>query len=119
MTDEQYIRDTINLYFTGTFYGDANQLKQAFHPDARISGLIKEKYYDWTLTDFIQKVITTPSAAIKNEVFNKKILFLDKSNHAAIAKTRVIVGDLVFIDYISLLNIDNQWVIRNKSFTTE
>ena len=61
---------------------------------------------------------TRPTAAEKNEKFDKEILLVDITNYTAMVKTRVAAGGLHFIDYITLLKIDGQWVIRFKSFTT-
>lgn len=111
------IKELIALYFEGTYYGDAEKLKRAFHSDARITGILNNQYYDWSLTDFIDKVTVTPTAKNKDEKFDKKILLIDIENNAAMVKARVVVGDFIFTDYITLLKINKKWIIRNKSFT--
>lgn len=113
------IKHTINLYFKGTYQGDIAQLKRAFHPEIRITGSLNGQFYDWTLTEFIERVTDVPTAENKGELYNKEILFLDQTNDAAIVKARVVVGSLIFIDYITLLKINGEWLIRNKSFATE
>lgn len=115
--DIAQIKEVIEGYFKGTYHGDANQLKQVFHPEARITGSINGQIVDWSLNDFITRVTTKPTAAEKNEEYNKEILFIDKTHHAAMAKAKAAVGPLVFIDYITLLKINDRWVIRSKSFT--
>lgn len=116
--DTKLIREMVELYFKGTYQGDAEQLKRAFHPDAHITGSLNNQIYDWTLTDFINRVTTTASPATQGEKYDKEIIFLDKTNQAAMVKARVAVKDLIFTDYITLLKINGQWLIRNKSFTT-
>ena len=116
--DEQAIRKIVELYFTGTYSGNAEQLKQAFHADAHITGNLNGASYDWTLAEFIDRIINAPSAASKNEVYDKKILFLDKTGDVAMVKAQVKVGEFIFVDYITLLKINGQWLIRNKSFTS-
>lgn len=115
--DTKLITDTVNLYFKGTYQGDAAQLIRAFHPEARVTGSLKDQLYDWTLAEFIERVTATPTARDKKELYNKEIVFIDQSNNAAMVKARVNVGNLIFIDYISLLKINGEWVIRNKSFS--
>lgn len=115
-TELQNINDVINLYFKGTYQGNADQLKKAFHPDARITGILNDQYYDWSLADFISRVTTKPTAENKHEQYNKEIVMIDITSHAAIVKARVVVGGLIFTDYITLLKINNTWAIRNKSF---
>ena len=116
--DELLIRDVIQLYFTGTYTGNVDALKQAFHADARITGSIQGTIHEWTLKDFIARVTTKPTSAEKNEKFDKEILSIDITHDAAMVKTRVFAAGFTFTDYIILLKYKNQWVIRYKSFTT-
>ena len=34
-------------------------------------------------------------------------------------KAHVVVGGYTYIDYMALLKIQGQWIIRNKSFATQ
>jgi len=115
--DQNAINEIINYYFKGTYEGNIDLLKQAFHPDAHITGILHEQYYDWTLSDFIERVTQPPSSALKKEPYNKNIIYIDHQGEAAMVKARVAVGDYIFTDYITLLKIDGRWIIRNKSFT--
>lgn len=116
--DEQAIRETVNLYFTGTYYGNIAHLKQAFHPEARIAGYVNNDLYDWSLTEFITRITDMPTAASREEKFDKNILSLDQHGNAATVKAQVFVGPYILTDYITLLKIKNRWVIRHKSFST-
>lgn len=117
-TDEELIRNVVQLYFTGTYHGRIEEVKRAFHPDARIVGSINGTLQDWSLGEFIERVTTKPTAADNKETFDKEILFVDITHHTAMVKTRVSAAGHVFIDYITLLKIEDKWVIRFKSFTT-
>lgn len=116
MNELSSIIETITLYFKGTYEGDSKQLQKAFHKDARITGIIDKDYLDWSLKEFIDRVTTKPTAAEKKEKYDKNIVFIDNNPHSAIVKARVKVGPLCFTDYITLLKLNNQWLIRNKSF---
>lgn len=118
MQDQKLIKEVIDNYFLGTYHGNEEQLRKAFHPNARITGLFKGEYCDWSLDEFIQRVTTTPTAALKNEPYEKKIIFLDQTVDAAMVRAHVLVAGIAFTDYITLLRIDGKWQIRNKSFTT-
>jgi hypothetical protein len=117
--DIQSIIEAVTLYFTGTYQGDAAQLRQAFHSDAHITGSIHNQIVDWTLSDFLERVTVKPTALDKDEKYDKKIVAIDATENAAMVKARVVVGDLIFKDYITLLKIAGKWIIRNKSFTNE
>jgi hypothetical protein len=110
------ISAVIHLYFNGAYEGNADMLKQAFHPNAHITGILQGKYYEWTREEFIARVTQTPTAATKNEVYDKKIIYLDQQQDAAMVKAQVVAGNYAFTDYITLLKINDQWIIKNKSF---
>ena len=40
--DEESIRKVVSMYFTGTYHGKPEELKRAFHPNARIVGIIND-----------------------------------------------------------------------------
>ena len=117
-SDLTLITNIVQAYFMGTYEGKEDLLRMAFHSDAHVSGNINGQYHDWTLNDFISRVTCIPTASSKGEKYDKEILSIDISNEAALAKARVRVNGLTFIDYITLLKIDGRWIIRNKSFTT-
>ena len=115
--DEQSIRKVVEMYFTGTYHGKEEELRRAFYPEARIVGSINGTINDWSLDAFIARVTQPPTSAEKKEKFDKEILLIDITNQTAMVKTRVVAGGFHFIDYITLLKIDGQWLIRFKSFT--
>lgn len=116
--DAREITEIVKLYFNGTYQGDAEQLKRAFHPDAHITGLLNGEFFDWTLLEFTERITKEESAQAKDEKYDKEILLIDKTKDAAMVKARVAVGPYIFVDYITLLKINDHWIIRNKSFTT-
>jgi len=115
--DFEKIIESVTLYFKGTYHGNAEMLSKVFHPNARITGIMNDEIFDWSLSDFINRVTAFPTAENKNEKYDKKIISIDRTKNAAMVKARVAVGELIFFDYITLLKIDDQWLIRNKSFT--
>ena len=115
--DFEKIIEAVTMYFKGTYYGNSDLLHKSFHPDAGITGIINGEVFDWSLSDFITRVTAFPTAENRGEEYNKIIISIDKTKSAAMVKSRVAVGELIFFDYITLLKINDQWVIRNKSFT--
>lgn len=116
--EKNAIKEIVEAYFMGAYQGDAKLINQAFHPDAHITGIFNGQYSDWTLAEFIQRVQTSPTAAMRNEPFAKEIISMDITENAAMVKAYVKTNSHIFIDYITLLKINGQWIIRNKSFTT-
>lgn len=117
-SEEILIEAVIQNYFSTTYHANEKKLRESFHPEARIAGDFNGQYCDWSLEEFVHRIASQDSAAKKGEVFDKKILLLDQIANAAVVKARVLVGGFIFVDYISLLKINDQWVIRNKIFTT-
>lgn len=113
----QQIEAVVRLYFEGTYYNDRAKLTQAFHPEAHIAGNIAGTFFDETLTQFIDRLFSHPSQADLETPLRKRILSIDLTNDAATAKADVYVGDYHFVDYITLLKLGGNWVIRHKSFT--
>ncbi len=116
--DNQIITQIITQYFQATYHGDSDQLKQIFHPNARISGTINAEFYDWSVSEFSSRVCSKPSAAANNDPYDKNILFIDRTEDVAIIIATVVINGIRFTDYITLLKIENQWLIKNKCFTT-
>src|SRR5579872_5980959 len=117
---KELIIQTIELYFRGTYEGNADKLKRAFHPEAHISGKIDGEEFDWPLSDFIARVTSQKSAFEKKEVFDKKITHIEGDNRKATVQARVAVGDRIFNDEIFLeIQSNGDWLIRNKTFTAE
>lgn len=117
MKDEQAVREVIHDYFLSTYRGEGNKLRNLFDSDAQISGIINGELLRWSLKDFSDRVSARPSAAEKNEVYQKEIISIDVAGYAAMVKSRVVVAGVIFTDYISLLKVNNQWVIKNKIFS--
>lgn len=115
--DEEAIKAVIKLYFMGTYHGDAAELRKAYHPDVQIFGSIGGKHLHWSLSDFIARVTEKPTAAEKNEKYDKEILTIDRTSDIAMVKARVSAAGLHFTDYITLMKIDGRWWIRCKCFT--
>lgn len=115
--DESQIRDVVEAYFKGTYYGDEPRLLKAFHPDAHIVGNFDGGMVDWSRTEFIQRVTTRPTQAERGDIYAKNIITIDSVKDAGMVMARVCVDGQVFSDYISLLKIYGQWVIRHKIFT--
>lgn len=118
MSDNELIQEVVAFYFKGTYHGSEDLLRKAFHPAAHITGNFKGQIVDWTLDDFIARVTTTPTAAQNKEPYEKEITLIDQTENAAMVKAKVVVGGIIFTDYITLLKMNERWVIRNKSFTT-
>ena len=108
------IEKVIENYFQGTFNADEKQIRLAFHKDVQITGNIDESYVEMNLNQFIERVM---SSVNNNSKYDKKIIAIDLHCDIAMVKAKVLVGDIYFTDFITLLKLDDNWTIRQKSFT--
>lgn len=115
--DIDRVKEVVNKYFCSTHIADIKTLQRIFHPQAFISGTIDGQYYDWPLGSFLQRV---SSANFKvDSVYDKQILNIECLDTIAFVKAHVVVEPYTFIDFITLVKIDNDWFIRHKSFAGE
>ena len=120
MTAEQAIAKTIQTYFDSMFLSDGDKVHQAFHPNAKITGYMGTNLLEQTVDEFASFVgDQSPSAKDKGESPLLETLYVDISGNTAVAKVRDGYLGMVFVDTLSLLQLDGQWVIYNKLFYVE
>lgn len=114
--EEAAIRATIEQYFRGDIERDVEQLKLAFHPSAvlqtaddagNLSVLVQPEWHE--------RVRSTPD----RERPSARILQIDRTGEAAMAKTQLVFSNGRFTDYLSLLKLDGRWIIVNKIYHWE
>jgi hypothetical protein len=104
----------VQRYFKGHSTGDGAVIAQAFHPAAHVLSAKDGKLADLTLDQFKARFPGKPAADEAKRV--RRILSVDISGDAAVAKVELSYPDNHFIDYLSLLKLDGSWVIVNKIF---
>ena len=115
MDDFEAIQNVITVYFEASYYKKVDALRCAFHPDAHIAGMIGDKYVDLTVDQFMDRV----SKQGTDYPLDKSIRAISISGNIAQADVHVLVGEMWFTDFLSLIKIDGQWLIRHKAFTAE
>jgi hypothetical protein len=112
--EEAAIRETIQHYFQGHATGNGEFFRKAFHPDAKLFFIRDGKLTQWTSEEYISRAGGKPAADEAQR--KRKIDSIDISGNAAIVKITLDYPKVVFTDYMSLLKIDGQWKIINKTF---
>lgn len=107
----------LNNYLQGQTTGDVEFIRRAFHKDARIMAFRDGKLTNLSVEDFAGffKGKTADDEAGRK----RRIESLEISGNAAIAKITLDYPTVKFTDYMSLLKIDDEWKIVNKSFYAE
>lgn len=112
--DTELVKVPLNNYLQGHATGNAEFMRKAFHKDARIMAFREGKLMNWGVEEFASRF--NGSQAKDEAERNRKIESIDISGNAAIAKISLDYPTIKFIDYMSLLKIDGEWKIVNKSF---
>jgi hypothetical protein len=105
------IEETLGHYLEGGKTGDIDRLRRAFHFSARLQFVRNDAYEDWSLEEYLGR--RTPG---KRSDHGTRVLLIDFAGSAATAKLELDHGEFKFIDYMSLLKIDDRWLIVNKVF---
>jgi len=113
-SEEAAIRETIQHYFQGHATGNGEHFRKAFHPEAKLFFIRDGKLTQWTSEEYIGRASGKPAA---DEAQRKRIIdSIDISGNAAIVKVTLDYPKVLFTDYMSMLKVDGQWKIINKTF---
>jgi Putative lumazine-binding len=113
-SEDAAIRETIQHYFQGHATGNGEHFRKAFHTDAKLFFIREGKLTQWTSEEYIARANGKPAA--DEDQRKRKIDSIDISGNAAIVKVTLDYPKVVFTDYMSMLKIDGQWKIVNKTF---
>ncbi len=115
-TDEAAIRETVQAYFDGMMQGEPERLQVAFHEDAYLIGITRDGLTRIPFKEWSSRMTRPiPNA----DQFHNRIVSVDVSGLAALAKTDLDWPSVHYVDYLSLLKIDGEWKIVNKIWHQE
>jgi hypothetical protein len=116
-TDEQAIRRHIEQhYFEGLRRSDTALAHRAFSSVAKMYSIRDGKLVELSIPDWLDRIASNAPQPARPDTFRRRVLEVDVSGTAAVAKTRLDYADALIIDYMSLLKVDGQWTIVNKIF---
>jgi len=115
--ETEAVKVPLNNYLQAHATGKAEFIRQAFQTDARITAFRDGKMSSLSVEDFA-KLFNGKTA--DDEAKRKRTIdTIDVSGNAAIAKITLDYPKVKFTDYMTLLRIDGEWKIVNKSFYME
>jgi hypothetical protein len=113
-SEEAAVREAIRHYFQGHATGQGEHFRKVFHPDAKLFFIREGKLTQWTSEEYISRASGKPAADETQR--KRRIDSIDIDGDAAIVKLTLDYPSVVFTDYMSMLKIDGQWKIVNKTF---
>lgn len=115
--EKEAVRVPLDNYLKGHATGDGEYFKKAFHTEGNLIFIREGKYTTRSFADYIAGASGKPAA---DEAKRKRwIESVDVSGNAATAKIILDYPTVRFVDYMSLLKINGEWKIINKSFYAE
>ena len=119
MSDEQAIRQTIQVYFDSMFEADPAKVHAAFHEAAKITGYTPGGLAQMTVAEFAGFVGAQPSAKAAGATPYLDVLSIQIAGQTAVALVRDDYIGNRYLDTLSMLKCDEQWLIYNKLFHIE
>ncbi len=112
------VRVPLENYLQGHATGDAEFMKKAFYTEGKLIFVRDGKYTTRTFDEYIAGMKDGKPAP--DEAQRKRwIESIDVAGNAATGKIILDYPNVKFVDYMTLLKIDGEWKIVNKSFYAE
>lgn len=105
-------------YFDGFYDGDVVLLKKIFHPLCHLYCATHTPMTDSDMEMVYGRVGNRNVPAERGDLREDGIISIDQSGpECAYAKVYIALGNQMFTDYLTLVNIDGRWLIITKTFT--
>ena len=110
------ITRAVDLYVEGCREGDADKLREAFHPDARMWGSMLGQRYDVPIGDMIAMVDGKPVDV--DGSYQARVTSVEQTDDVAsvVLAEEGFWGTVSFVDHFDLVRIEGTWRIVNKTF---
>ena len=120
MSETDRVQEAIELYFDCMYESCEEKVRKVFHPSAKITGFMQGKLLEQSVDQFAAFVVAQePSPKEKGDEILLETLSMDITGETAVARVRDGYIGMVFVDTLSFLKVDGQWVIYNKLFHVE
>ena len=114
--EEAAVRQAIEHYFRGHATGMGEHFQKVFHPEAKLFWVREGKFAQRTSAEYIAGASGKPPADEAQR--KRKIESIDITGNAAIVKVTLDYPNAHFTDYMSMLKLDGEWKIVNKTFVS-
>ena len=112
--EEAAVRVPLELYMRGHADDNADHMRAAFMPTARLESVREGPLTSWDVDFYCQRF--KHQLAADEAKRRRRIDALDITGTAAMAKVTLEHGPVTFIDYFVLIKADAGWKIASKTF---
>jgi|CXWL01.1.fsa_nt_gi hypothetical protein len=116
-SDKDAVMIPLENYLKGHATGDGEYFKKAFHTEGNLIWIRDGKYTTRSFAEYIAGASGKPAADEAQR--KRRIGTVDIVGNAAIATIILDYPTVRFTDYMSLLKINGEWKIVNKTFFAE
>jgi hypothetical protein len=110
----------VEQYFEMMFDSDVSRFDQVFAPSAQLHGLRDGNLRILPAAEYRKLLAANPSPKSKAAPRQQEILLIDfASPSQALAKVRVRIDAILYVDYLSFHLIEGVWLVTAKSFHIE
>jgi hypothetical protein len=118
--EKDAVRVPLDNYIKAHATGDPEYAKRAFHTEGNMIWIRDGKYSSESFDSFIRRAFTgKPAADEDKRKDGRRIEAIDITGNAAVARIVLDYPSVKFVDYMTLLKVNGEWKIVNKSFYAE
>lgn len=116
MSDFIAIETLINDYFQALHHKDVAKIEAIFWDHASITGYYEGEFVHSKLHDYLSILKRMSAPNMIGEDFDMEVVSIELKGNMAAVKTRYLFQALEYVDFLTLLNINGQWKIIQKTF---
>lgn len=110
----------LEKYFDLMYDCDVANFDAVFATTAQLHGFREGKMNCWPAAQYKEVLAGRTSPKAQGAPRESQVILLDFSAPTqALAKVRVRIGDMVFVDYLSYHKIDGRWLVTSKAYHRE
>ena len=116
----QEMTDALGLYFNLMYDCDVANFERVFAGTAQLHGFREGQMNCWGAAKYKEVLAGRTSPKAAGAARGEQIIMLDfSSDTQALAKVRVQINDMTFVDYLSYHKIDGKWLVTSKAYHRE
>jgi hypothetical protein len=114
-TEEDAVRAAVAHYLQGHATGDGAHHEMVFHPESKLFWIRDGQLNQRPSAEYIAGASGKPADDEADR--KRRIVMVDVTGDAAIAKVELDYPSALITDYFSMLKVEGEWKIINKIFT--
>ena len=119
-TQTQALSEAVQRYFDLMYDCDVSKFDRVFAPTSQLHGFREGQMNCWPAAHYKEVLAGRTSPQALGATRDEQLLLLDITSSAqALAKVRVRINDMVFVDYLSYHKIDDTWLVTSKAYHRE